>query len=122
MFCALIDLWKAFDSVTRSKLWKCVVEEYGMTNTLQKALESTYKPCSCLVKTDYEKDEWFEVTAGVKQGSVLSPVLFIWYMNYIIKKYKDSIGGQGDGDVLVCADDLACWSNSRLQLERSFNC
>ncbi len=47
LYCAFIDLTKAFDSIPRNKLWKCLVEEYGMTKKLQKVIESTYKFVSC---------------------------------------------------------------------------
>ncbi len=47
LYCAFIDLTKAFDSIPRNKPWKCLVEEYGMTKKLQKVIESTYKFVSC---------------------------------------------------------------------------
>lgn len=88
----------------------------------KEAIISTYQPCSCLVGTKYEKDECVDIKTGVKQVSELSPLLFIACMECIISKYKDNVGNFEDGDVLVYADDIACWSNNRGYLERSLIC
>lgn len=73
---------------------------------MKKAIESTYDPYLRLVKTGYEEDEG-SITKGVKQGSVLSPLLFIAYMDNMIKKYKEIMGNLGVGGALMCADNIA---------------
>ncbi len=84
---------------------------------LKRAIVSTYNPCSCNVRTGYENRRWFDVIMGVKQGSVLLPLLFIAYMDVIYKQVQ-----RANGDVMVYADDKACWSNSRQQLDQGLNC
>ena len=71
-----IDLSKAFDSIPREMLWKCMNEEYGITGRLGRALKSMYIPCICKIRTCFENKKWFNVETGVKQGSVISPILF----------------------------------------------
>lgn len=110
-FVAFIDLQKAFDSVPRKKLWRAMERNYGVKGRLKKAIESMYEKCSCNVRTEGENDRWFEVKTGVKQGSVLSPLLFILYLDVVIKKVKERLE-DFDGDIMAYADDLACWSEN----------
>ena len=90
-------------------------EEYQICPKLRKAIESTYENCECKVRTGFENKRWFKVRTGVKQGSVLSPILFIAYLDCVIKKVKDEVQDL-DGDIMAYADDLACWSQDREKL------
>ena len=116
LYVAFIDLEKAFDSVPRYKLWKCLDEEYEVNGRLGAAIQSTYKPCIANVRTGYENKNWFQVKTGVKQGSVLSPLLFIAYMDIVIKKFKERM--HISGDVMIFADDVAFWTYDKEELER----
>lgn len=44
------------------------------------------------------------VTAGVKYGRVMPPMLNIAYMDNVMRKYKE--GRQGSEDIIVNADDV----------------
>ena len=59
-----------------------------MSEKLRKAIESLYKNNKYNVRTEYENKEWFEVKTGVKQGSVMSPILFITYLDVLIRKVR----------------------------------
>ena len=107
LYIAFIDLQKAFDSVPRNKLWKCLGEVYRLDGRLGAAIRSTYEPCFNNVRTGYKNDQWFGVTTGVKQGSVLSPLLFIAYLDTVIKNFKERINITGD--IMIFADDIAFW-------------
>ena len=47
----------------------------------------------------------------MKQGSVLSPLLFIAYMDKLTKMYKNRFG-EGQGDTMIYADDIFVWTNN----------
>ena len=107
---AFIDLQKAFDSVPRSRLWKCLEEEYGVVGRMINAIKSLYEVCICKVRTGHENEKWFEVKTGVKQGSVLSPLLFIAYLDKVIKEFKAGWDKDNEWGILAYADDIAFWS------------
>lgn len=117
LYVAFIDLEKAFDSVPRYLLWKCLDEVYGVNGRLGAAIQSTYTTCKANVRTGYKNENWFDITAGVKQGSVLSPLLFIAYMDTIIKNFKEKMNISGD--IMIFADDIAFWTDNKEELEQA---
>ena len=55
---------------------------------------------------------WFNTTSGVRQRSVLSPFLFIMYLDLVIKEVAD---GQAATNVLAYADDIAQLATTKEQ-------
>ena len=82
---AFIDQEKAFDRVVRSELWKCLGER-GILGELLRAVRSLYICSQAAVRTREGVTDWFEVKCGLRQGCVLSPLLFITYMDNIMKR------------------------------------
>ena len=69
-------------------------------------------------KTVYQNDTWFSITwfsieSGVKQGSVISPLLFIAYMDEVTTRFNEGYVQRGEGDIMIYADDIAVWSDNR---------
>ena len=87
----------------------------GINGQLLKAIKSTYSPCVSKVNTDYRNDKWFEITSGVKQGSILSPLLFITYMDKIMKRVN--IHQDTPMKTLAYADDICHWETSKERLQ-----
>jgi len=78
---------KAFDRVPRKKLWKAMEKaEYGIPPILRRAIRGMYRHCKSAVRSSYGEGFWFEVMTGVRQGSVLSPLLFILLMDQVLKQ------------------------------------
>ena len=84
LFVCFVDLEKAYDGVPRDKLWK-VLPEYGFNGQLLRAIKSFYCRPEICFWVNGKQSKPFHVDVGLRQGCVLSPLLFIVYMNRIDK-------------------------------------
>ena len=73
-FC-FIDYVKAFDCVGHNKLWKILT------------WPASWEICMQVRKQQLELDmeDWFQIGKGVRQGYILSPCLFNFYAEYIMR-------------------------------------
>ena len=82
-FC-FIDYAKAFDCVDHNKLWK-ILKEMGMPDHLTCLLRNLYAGQEAAVRTGHGTTDWFQIGKGVRQGCILSPCLFNFYVEYIMR-------------------------------------
>ena len=82
-FC-FIDYAKAFDSVDHNKLWK-ILKEMGIPDHLTYLLRNLYAGQEATVRTGHGTTDWFQIGKGVRQGCILSPCLFNFYAEYIMR-------------------------------------
>ena len=82
-FCS-IDYAKAFDCVDHSKLWE-TLKEMGIPDYLTCLLRNLYAGQEATVRTGHGTTDWFQIGNGVHQGCVLSPCLFNFYAEYIMR-------------------------------------
>jgi len=82
-FC-FIDYAKAFDCVDHSKLWK-ILKEMGIPDHLTCLLRNLYAGQEATVRTGHGTIDWFQIGKGVCQGYILSPCLFNFYSEYIMR-------------------------------------
>ena len=113
-YICFLDLEKAFDRGPREKIWK-VLFSSGIDNQLLKAIKSTYlnQRSTVIGGTIY-----FTVNTGVRQGSVLSPLLFIVYMNTVILKIEQE---NFKLEKLGYADDVGQTADSMQKLQEVMN-
>ena len=83
-FC-FIDYAKAFDCVDHDKLWK-ILKEMGIPDHLICLLRNLYAGQEATVRTRHGTADWFQIRKRVRQGCILSPCLFNFYAEYIIRK------------------------------------
>ena len=110
---AFIDQGKAFDRVVRAELWKCLAER-GIFGELLRAIQSLYICSQAAVRTREGETDWFEVKCGLRQGCVLSPMLFIIFMDNIMKRANQE---ENNIEELMFADDLVLIAEDQIRLQ-----
>ena len=102
-FGIFLDLSKAFDTLNHTILLN-KLNHYGIKHCPLKLLESYLSNRLQYVGDDNIKSEYIPITTGIPQGSILSPLLFIIYLNDISfssKLFK----------FIVYADDTTLFAN-----------
>ena len=69
----------------KQKLFE-VLSEYGIRGRLLEAIKTIYVGSKAAVRIDGEMSEAFDVEKGVRQECCLSPLLFIIFMDKIIRQ------------------------------------
>ena len=82
-FC-FTDYAKAFDCVDHNKLWK-ILKQMGIPDHLTCLLRNLYAGQEATVRIRYGTTDWFQIGKGVCQGCILSPCLFNFYAEYIMR-------------------------------------
>ena len=82
-FC-FIDYAKAFDCADHNKLWK-ILKEMGISDHLSCLLRNLYAGQEATVRNGHGTTDWFQIGKGVRQGCILSPCLFNFYAEYIMR-------------------------------------
>ena len=60
-------------------------EEMGISDHLTCILRNLYAGQEAIVRTGHETTDWFQIGRGVCQGCILSPCLFNFYAEYIMR-------------------------------------
>jgi hypothetical protein len=87
-----IDLSKAFDKVNRYALFVKLMKR-KLPIKLLKVLELLFSTAVTCVKFNGNVSKFFSLLAGVRQGGVLSPVLFAVFIDDLVLKVKDTNAG-----------------------------
>ena len=82
-FC-FIDYDKTCDCVDHNKLWKILIE-MGIPDHLTCLLRNLYAGQEATVGTGHGTTDWFQMGKGVRQGCILSPCIFNFYAEYIMR-------------------------------------
>ena len=82
-FC-FIDYAKVVDCVDHNKLWK-ILKEMGIPDHLTCLLRNLYAGQEARVRTGHETTDCFQIGKGARQGCILSPCLFNFYAEYIMR-------------------------------------
>ena len=84
LYICFIDLQQAYDSVDRELLWE-VLTRFGEPAKILTVIRQFHDGMQARVCTDDdEHSEWFDVTQGLRQGCVLSPLLFNMFFATVI--------------------------------------
>ena len=67
-----------------NKLWE-ILKEMGIPDHLTCLLRNLYAGQEAIARTGHRTTDWFQIGKGVLQGSILSPCLFNFYAEYIMR-------------------------------------
>ena len=112
MALGFVDLEKAFDRVPREMVM-ATLRWMGVPEAEVRMVEGMYEKTTARVVVGEGASEEFEVKIGLRQGSMLSPLLFISVLDLISRKtvMNDAM------KKLLYADDLALVANGKQQLQ-----
>ena len=107
VFCCLLDASKAFDRVHFGRLFN-LLERRQLPAPVIRLLFDSYSRHTASALWDGARSHPFSTKNGVKQGGVLSPILFIVYFDELLISLKDAgvgcylgpnfVGGLGYAD------------------------
>lgn len=80
-----VDFEKAFDSLERNTMWRAL-QKYGIPMKIGKIIKQTYDDFIYRVVHEGKLSEPFTVNAGVRQGCVLSPTVFLLVLDDVMRK------------------------------------
>ena len=99
LFMCFIDYKKAFDYVDHQRLW-CILKNMGVPDHLIVVVRNLYTNQESNIRTEYGETSNIPIGKGVRQGFILSTLLFNIYaeriMRYVLEKWDKgiSIGGR----------------------------
>ena len=109
MLGCFLDASKAFDLVNHGVLF-CKLFDRGLPLSVLRFLSSWYETQKMSVRWSHSFSDPFSVSNGVRQGSVLSPVLFSVYLDELLEMLGNSgVGCHWGGSfvgALCYADDI----------------
>ena len=113
VYSCLMDMRKAFDTVQHSKLFQ-KLNQRNLSSIFTRLIIIMYVSQSANVRWGKEVSKSFGITNGVKQGAVLSAILFCVYIDELITKLRrNKTGCWIDGNfvgIIVYADDIVLLS------------
>ena len=124
IYVGFVDFKAAFDSVQKNKLWP-VLQRADLQGKLLKAIQSVYKCVKSCVRANDTLTDTFDCPVGLRQGCMMSPVLFSLFIDEFVELIEQS-GLRGiqlypiivEIFLLLFADDVALISDSVIGLQR----
>ena len=117
IYSCFVDFKKAFDSIPRGVLFQ-KLKSYGITGKFFNVLKTMYSHDSTRIKIGDELSDIIYPNQGVKQGCILSPLLFNIFLSDLPKtlntmeNYAPIIGNTTKLNCIIWADDVIILSES----------
>ena len=117
---AYLDVRKAYDTVWRKRMWQ-ELEKSGIRGRILDNLKDLYTGTASCAQTFESDTGWIAINIGVRQGCVLSPLLYAIFVNPVVQRVKQTRGGVQVDDILIhillYADDMVILAESTEALQ-----
>ena len=126
VYACFVDFRKAFDSVWHDGLLYKLLQ-IGVGGCFYKLIKNLYSKSSCALKIGTSQTRSFSYSRGVRQGCILSPLLFNLYVNDLPSAFQNTLSDPiilPNGtklNSLLYADDLIIISRSKIGLQNCLN-
>jgi hypothetical protein len=127
LYVIFVDYLRAYDSVDRESLWK-VLNKIKTSSKMLRMMQGIYKSVKSCVKWGNELSEFFDCPQGLKQGCVLSPLIFSLLINDVAEKVAINgkhgiqfLPGLQEVFLLLFADDISLVSTTPAGLQNQIN-
>ena len=120
LYHVFVDFKKAFDRVWHDALW-ATMHKYNISANLIEITKNVYERATSAVVFNNTVGDWFRTTIGVRQGCLLSPILFNIFLERIMTDaLEDHIGSVSIGGRIITnlrfADDIDAIAGSEEEL------
>ena len=92
LYCCFVDYKKAFDSVDRATLFRKLIN-LQVDNRIVRLVVNMYKDAKSRVKVGNFVTDTFDCNVGLRQGEIMSPLLFAVYLNDLKAFLADNNSG-----------------------------
>ena len=120
MYVCFIDYAKAFDRVKHENLVDCL-QQIGLDGKDIRIITNLYWHQQAAIRVENDVSDYTPIQRGVRQGCVLSPILFNIYTELIFRQFEElkgtSIGGRNISN-LRYVDDTVLLSDTEEGLQK----
>jgi hypothetical protein len=125
LYAAFLDAEKAFDRVwIDGLLWK--LDQIGVRGKYWNVVSSLYTDMNSCVLYNGHMSDTFPILQGTRQGGVLSPWLFLLFINELLSDLSKTKAGLHMGGLDCCAptqaDDITLLALSKVGLDVLLSC
>ena len=117
----LIDIKRAYDLVTREILYNILIE-FGIPMKLVRLIKMCLNETYSRVRVGKHWSDMFSIMNGLKQGDVLTPLLFNFSLVYAIRRVQVNLDGlklNGTHQLLVYADNTNILGGRALTIKKN---
>ena len=122
LYMSFVDFEKAFDSIDRGVIWK-LMQHYGIPQKLIAIIRGFYEDATTQVIHNNRLSDPFSVKTGVRQGCLLSPMIFLLVIDWVMKRTVDNKKTgipwtfSKQQEDLCFADDICLLSNKHQHMQ-----